>query len=153
MTATRIRTLLALAVVTGVLGWLAINVRTGDLLALPLLAPGVAALMALFELGLAKVVRDKVRGHARGGRARRGGRSMHPLQVARAVVLAKASSTTGALLTGLYAGLWLWFLQHDELRVASDNAVVAGLSTGASLLLVVGALLLERACRTPEPPD
>ena len=149
MTATKIRALVALAVLTGVLGWLAINVRTGDLLALPLLAPGVAALIAVFELGLAKVVRDQVRGRAR---RRVAGRSMHPLQVARAVVLAKASSTTGALLTGLYAGLWLWFLQHDELRVAAHNAVVAGLSTGASVLLVVAALLLERACRTPAPP-
>jgi hypothetical protein len=102
-------------------------------------------LIALFELGLAKVVRDKIRGRSTH-------RPMHPLQIARAAVLAKASSATGALLFGLYTGLLLWFLQHSGLRVASANARVAAASAGASLLLVVAALLLERACRTPEPP-
>lgn len=147
MTPTRLPVLLVMAVVTGALGWFVINLQTGDLLSLPLLAPAVGALMAVFELVLAKVVRDKVRGRGRGRR------QMHPLQIARAAVLAKASSATGALLTGLYAGLWLWFLQHDQLRVAADNAVVAGLSTGASLLLVIAALLLERSCRTPTLPS
>lgn len=146
MTPTRLRTLAALAVVTGVLGWFVIDVRTGDLLALPYLAPITTGLIALFELGLAKVVADKVRRRSRG-------RPMHPLQVARALVLAKASSTTGALLVGLYGGLLVWFLQHDALRVASSNATVAGVSAGASLTLVVAALLLERSCRTPEQPQ
>jgi hypothetical protein len=143
---TRIPTLLLLALFTGVLGWFAIDARTGDLLSLPYLAPATAGLIALFELGLAKVVRDNVRGRGRG-------RAMHPLQVARALVLAKASSATGALLAGLYAGLWVWFLQHADLRVAASNAVVAGVSVGACLLLVVAGLLLERSCRTPDRQD
>lgn len=146
MTPTRLRTLVVLAGLTAVSGWLLIDVRTGDLLALPYLAPVTAGVIALFELGLAKVVRDKVRGRSRG-------RQMHPLQVARALVLAKASSATGALLVGLYGGLWAWFLQHDALRVAAANATVAGLSMGASLVLVVSGLLLERACRTPDRPQ
>lgn len=146
MTPTRLPNLLGLAVLTGLLGWFVLDQRTGDLLSLPYLAPVTAALIAVFELVLARVVRDKVRGRGRG-------RPMHPLQVARAAVLAKASSATGALLTGLYSGLGVWFLQHGELRVAHDDAVVAGFSVGACLLLVVAALLLERACRTPEPPD
>ncbi len=146
MTPTRLRVLLALAVLTAGLGWVVINSRTGDLLELPYLAPATAGLIALFELGLAKVVYDRVRGRGRG-------RQMHALQVARALVLAKASSTTGALLGGLYAGLWLWFFQHDELRVASDNAVVAAVSVGACVVLVVAALLLERACRVPKQQD
>jgi hypothetical protein len=143
---TRLPVLLALAVLTGGLGWFVIDSRTGDLLELPYLAPVTAGLIALFELGLAKVVHDKVRGRGRG-------RQMHPLQIARALVLAKASSTTGALLAGLYAGLWLWFFQHDELRVAADNAVTAAVSVGACALLVVGALLLERSCRVPGVQD
>jgi hypothetical protein len=143
---TRLRNLLALAVLTGALGWVVISSRTGDLLALPYLAPATAGLIAVFELGLAKVVHDKVRGRGRG-------RQMHPLQVARAAVLAKASSTTGALLAGLYVGLWVWFFQHDQLRVAADNAVVAAVSVGACMLLVFAALLLERACRIPDEQD
>jgi hypothetical protein len=146
VTPTRLRWLLALAVLTGALGWLVIDSRTGDLLELPYLAPATAGLIALFELGLAKLVHDKVRGRGRG-------KQMHPLQVVRALVLAKASSTTGALLAGLYAGLWLWFFQHDQLRVASDNAVVAAVSAGACVLLVVAGLLLERSCRVPRRED
>jgi len=146
VTPTRLRTLLVMAVLTGLFGWFVIDVRTGDLLALPYLAPITAGLIALFELGLAKVVRDKVRGRSRG-------RAMHPLQVARALVLAKASSVTGALLVGLYGGLWVWFVKHDALRVAASNATVAGVSVGASLALVIAALLLERACRTPDATD
>lgn len=146
MTATRYRTLLALAVLTGVLGWLFIDLRTGGLLSLPYLAPLTAGLIAVFELGLTKVVRDKVRRASTG-------RQLHPLQIARAVVLARASSATGALLAGLYAGLGLWFFQHNQLRVASDNVVVAIVSVAASALLIVAALLLEHACRTPRQRD
>ncbi|MCW2601043.1 MAG: hypothetical protein JWM02_2872 [Frankiales bacterium] len=146
MTPTRLRTLLAMAALTGLFGWFIINLRTGDLLALPYLAPVTAGLIALFELVLAKVVRDKVRGRSTH-------RPMHPLQVARALVLAKASSATGALLVGLYGGLLVWFVQHDSLRVAASNASVAGASLAASLALVVAALLLERSCRTPGAPQ
>jgi hypothetical protein len=146
VTPTRLPHLLAMAVLTGLLGWFVIDVRTGDLLSLPYLAPLTAGLIALFELILAKVVRDKVRGRSHG-------RSMHPLQVARALVLAKASSATGALLAGLYGGLLLWFLQHGGLRVATSNAQVAGVSIGSCLLLVVAGLLLEQACRAPDIPD
>jgi hypothetical protein len=145
VTPTRLRSLLAMTAMTGLLGWFVIDMRTGDLLSLPYLAPVTATLIALFELGLARVVRDQVRGRSKG-------RAMHPLQVARALVLAKASSATGALLTGLYGGLLVWFV-HDGLRVARSNATVAAFSVAACLVLVVAALLLERACRTPEPPD
>ena len=146
MTPTRIPVLLGLAILTGVLGWFTINLRTGDLLSLPYLAPVTAFLIALFEAGLSRVVRDKVSGRSRG-------RAMHPLQMARALVLAKASSTAGALLAGLYTGLLVWFLQHSGLRIAAANALVAALSAGACLLLTGAALLLERSCRTPELPD
>lgn len=146
MTATRWSNLLGLAVVAGVLGWLLAATRY-ESLALPSYAPITAGLMAVFELGLARVVSQKVRGVV-------GGRQMHPLQIARAAVLAKASSAGGALLVGFYAGYLLWVAQRtDELRSASHDTVIAGLSAGASALLVVAALLVERACRTPAPPD
>ena len=104
-------------------------------------------LIALFESGLAKVVADKVRGHSRGS-------VMHPLQVARALVLAKASSAAGALLLGLYGGMFVWtFPRGDGHPAVASDALVAALSAGAALLLVVGALLLERACRTPHDSE
>ena len=80
---------------------------------------------------------------ARGGRARDGApgprpgaragppgrRPLHPLQVARAVALAKASSPAGALLLGLYAGLF-------ALAAAARGRPAAG---RRARLLAVGA--------------
>jgi hypothetical protein len=147
VTPTRWTNLLGTTVLTGVLGWVLADRAYGDLVSLPTYAPVTAVLIAFFELGLARVISQKVRG-------RSSGRPMHPLQVARAVVLAKASSVAGALLLGLYAGFFTWtFSERDRLAAAGHDAVVSGISAGASLLLVVGALLLERACRTPPSPD
>jgi hypothetical protein len=139
--------LLALAVGAGVVGWALFATSYSSFVSLPTYAAATAGLLAVFELGLAKVVRDKLRG-------RRRGRPMHPLQVARAAALAKASSAGGALLTGLYGG-FLAYLLPDAGRNASkgDDAVVATVSAVVSLLLVGAALLLERVCRTPPQPD
>ena len=147
MTPTRWRTLALIALVTGGAGWLLDELAYGDLAALPAYAPLTATLIAGFEAVLARIVTDKV--------SRRGsGRAMHPLQVARALVLAKASSAAGAGLFGFYAGLLAWTLpRRSRLAAASDDALVAALSAGGCLLLVLAAVLLERSCRTPPDPD
>ena len=77
-----------------------------------------------------------------------GGRALHPLQVARAAVLAKASSAGAAVLAGGYAGLLAHVLPLQA-EQARDDAVVSAVSAVGALLLVGAALLLERACRTP----
>ncbi len=79
----------------------------------------------------------------------RGARALHPLQVARAVALAKASSPTGALLAGLYTGLLVWLLPRPRSRRATTPGSAPG-SALAALLLTAAALSLERACRTPD---
>ena len=147
MKPTRLPALLLTILVLGVLGYLVTQLWYFDLPPLPGFAPVSLLLLAILELGMARVVRDKVRG-------RSGGRPMHPIQVARAAVLAKASSLGASMLAGLYGGIFLWtFLRRDTYATAGDDARVAGLSALTALLLVVAALLLERACRTPEPPD
>lgn len=147
MKPTRLPALLLTIVVFGALGYLAAELWYFDLPPLPSFAPVSLLLLTILEFGMARVVRDKVRGRA-------GGRPMHPLQIARAAVLAKASSLGASVLGGLYAGVFLWtFLRRDTYATAADDARVAGLSALTALLLVVAALLLERACRTPEPPD
>jgi hypothetical protein len=135
-----------LVALAAVVGWLVPNRAYGDLVALPAYAPVTALVIALFELGLARVVWRKVR-HV--GQAR----PMHPLQVARAAALAKASSAAGAILLGFYAGFFVWVLPHNELRAASHDTRVSALSAAASALLLLAALLLERACRTPKLQD
>ena len=138
--------LLGLVVFAGVVGWLVADRAYGNLVALPTGAPITAAVIAAFETGLARVVWRKVRGVSHG-------RPMHPLQVARAAVLAKASSATGALLLGFYGGFFLWVVRRTELRAAAHDAWVSGWSALACLALLVAALLLEKACRTPTLHD
>ena len=146
MTPTRIRTLSLLALVAAAVGFAVAAAANGNLPALPSYTPLTAAIIGAFELGLARVVWLKVHGRSRG-------RLMHPLQIARAVVLAKASAAGGALVLGLYAGFFAWTAAHRELSAASNDSLVAALAVGAGLLLVVGALLLERACRRPPDRD
>jgi hypothetical protein len=145
VTPTRPSTLLLTALVTGLLAYLLARLVYGDLPPLPGFAPLPLVLLALFELGLARAVRHRTAERTRG-------RGLHPMQVARAAVLAKASSAAGALLVGLYAGLLVHLLveQTDQAR---KDALVGGASLVACLLLVVAALLLERACRTPDEPS
>lgn len=145
------RTVLVLALMAGVGAWLLADQAYGSLVKLPTYAPATAVLIALFELGLAKTIYDQLRHRSRGRSSDRG---LHPLQVARAVALAKASAAAGALLLGLYVGFFAWtFPRRDVLAAASHDALVSGLSAAAALLLLVAALLLERACRAPERRD
>lgn len=146
MTPTRWPGVVALVLVLGVVGWVVADQAYGDLVALPVYAPVTAGLIALFELALARVVHRKVRGVGPG-------RPMHPLQVARAAVLGKASSATGAMLLGFYGGFFVWVAGRSELKAAARDTWIAGWSALASLGLLVAALLLERACRTPRQPD
>jgi len=142
------RTLAAVAVLGAVVGYLLVATVYGRLPPLPRSAPVPLVLVGLFELGLARLVRDRVHGGARPA----GHRPLHPLQVARAAALAKASSPTAALLLGVYAGLGLGLLPKEADQARAD-LLTCGLSALAAVLLLVGALLLERACRTPDRSD
>ena len=145
MTPTRLRSLVLASAVAAVVGYALAELAYGSLVDLPVYGPVTAVVIAAFELSLAKIIRDKLRG-------RSSRRPMHPMQIARAAALAKASSSAGSLLLGLYAGLFAWtFPRRGRLAAAGADARVAGLAVLACLALVVAALLLERSCRTP--PD
>jgi hypothetical protein len=147
MRPTRVPALLLALLVAGACGYVLTETAYSSIPPLPVFAPVGLLLLAVVELGMARIIRGKIR------RTRPGGRPLHPMQVARGAVLAKASSLGGALVAGLYGGIFLWtFGRRDQLATYSDDARVAGLSALAALLLVVAALLLERACRTPDDP-
>ena len=153
MRPTRIATLVAVALVVAALSYLVVSTSYGSLPSPPVSAPVTLVLLALAELGLARVVRDRVQ-HRLGAGGRPPRRAVHPVQVARAAALAKASSLTGAVVLGGYAALFAWTAPRaDALAAAADDAPVAAVSALAGLALVVCALLLERACRVPEPPE
>ena len=150
MTPTRPTTLLALVLGFGALAYAAAALAYGSLPVLPRYAPVSIGLLAVVELGMAKVVRDRLQ-HRRDERGRPRGRPLHPMQVARAAVLAKASSAGGAIALGAYAGLLAWTLPRRSTLAASEqDAAVAAVSVLACCVLVVAALLLERACRRPD---
>lgn len=148
MTPTRTSTLLALVAGFAVLGYLLAVAAYGPVLTLPVLAPLTMGVLAVVEVGMARVVRQRVQ-----HRSRRGARPLHPLQVARAAALAKASSTAGAVLAGVCAGLLAWTLpRRGELATADREALVGAVTVATALALIAAALLLERACRTPDEP-
>lgn len=135
------RSVLLLVLAAAGAGWLVADMAYGSLVTLPYYAPVLEGVIALFELGLAKVLHDQRR-----GRSTR--RALHPIEVARVAALAKASTSAGALLLGLYGGFFSWtFPRRDRLAAASGDATVAGVSAGASVLLLVAGLVLERTCR------
>jgi hypothetical protein len=146
---TRWPTVLSLLLLAGVLGWALPELYYEDLVTLPRGTALTAGVIALFELGLARVVSRAVRGQRRG-------RPMHPLQVARAAALAKASSYAGSILTGFYGGFFVWVFHRvggGAPAAYRHDAWVSAWSALACLLLLIAALLLERACRTPESRD
>jgi hypothetical protein len=150
VTPTRPRTLLLLVLGFGALSYLVAALAYGSLPVLPRYAPVSIVLLTVVEAGMAKVVRDRL-AHRLDGRGRPKGRPLHPMQVARAAVLAKASSAGGAVLLGGYGGLLAWTLPRRSMLLASErDAAVAGFSAVACLALVVAALVLERACRRPD---
>jgi hypothetical protein len=116
--------------------------------------PDLTWIAGLSLAGLAVV--EAVAAHNTRVRVERRPRSgqLNPLLVARFAVLAKASSLAGAIFAGTYAGVAAWALsERDRLRAADENLApsIAGLI--GALGLVAAALLLERACRVPKPPD
>lgn len=91
-----------------------------------------------------------VRGRIRDGRVGVGVGRLHPLAVARSVVIAKASAWAGALMLGWWTAVLVYLMpRRSELRVAAADtpgAVVAALS---ALALVAAALWLQHCCKSP----
>ena len=116
--------------------------------------PNVTWLAGLTMAGLAVVEGIAARTtKARIDRRPRSG-ALNPLFVARLAVLAKASSLAGAIFAGAYGGIAAWALgERERLRVAEQNFVPAVAGLVGAVALIAAALLLERACRVPEPPD
>ncbi|WP_445167335.1 DUF3180 domain-containing protein [Mycolicibacterium sp. Dal123E01] len=112
--------------------------------------------LSLFAVAAAEAAwAVSVRAKIRDGQIGVGGGRLHPLTVARSVVIAKASAWLGALMAGWWVGVLLYLLpRRTELRVAgadTPGAIVAALS---ALALVVAAIWLQHCCKSPgEPTD
>jgi hypothetical protein len=150
MAPTRPSALIVAGLAALAVSWLLISRFYGDFRELPWLPIAVSIALAILEGYLAYTTRARIE--------RRPGREpVDPLAVARFVVLAKASSLTGALFAGFYGGVLAWLLV-EQVRSGSAEARSSDLPTAASgvigaLALVGGALWLERACQVPRDGD
>lgn len=79
---------------------------------------------------------------------------VEPLTVVRYVVLAKASSVVGSLFTGFFGSVTIWLVaERGRLAAAGNDLPPAIGGLVGAIVLLVGALLLERACRVPPRHD
>ncbi|MEJ7634639.1 DUF3180 domain-containing protein [Aeromicrobium sp.] len=67
--------------------------------------------------------------------------------------LAKSCAVVGALVAGVYGGFALAFIDALDSPLGTERVTRAGAAAIASLLLLIAALLLERACRVPGDDD
>lgn len=78
---------------------------------------------------------------------------LHPLAVARSLVVAKASAWVGALVLGWWLGVLVYFLPRVSwMRAAAQDTAGAVVAAVSALALVVAALWLQHCCKSP-PPD
>ncbi len=146
---TRIRDLFALAVLAAVVAWLLVRTLYGSLPPIPRLRGCVAVPGGTARSRARFMIRSRVGKREIGD----GPRQLHPITVARAVALAKASALVGSAALGVWAGFLLYLLpQRSFVQAASEDT--SGVVVGAigAFLLVAAALWLEHCCKTP-PED
>jgi hypothetical protein len=79
--------------------------------------------------------------------------SLSPHQAVNRFVLARACAYVGALAAGVYIGYAVSWLGVSSSDMAGQRAFRSACAGVAGLLIVVGGLLLERACRVPPEDD
>ena len=133
--------LVVVAAVAGYLIELAIVANGGFAFAPPVSLPITLTAIAIVIVALAVPVRRRVTGKRKD--------RLDPFYAVRVAVLAKSSSLTGALLTGLGAGIIAHAL---SLPILNGDLLGRGIAqtVGAALLLTAG-LVAERMCTLP--PD
>jgi hypothetical protein len=78
---------------------------------------------------------------------------LHPLAVARTLVVAKASAWVGALVLGWWIGILVYFLPRMSWqRAVAEDATGAVVAAVSALALVIAALWLQHCCKSPHDP-
>jgi Protein of unknown function (DUF3180) len=138
-------TLVVAALAAAAVGWLMIAREYNNFPSLTFLPGIITAGLGAIEIIVAVPTKARID-------RKPGMMPVNPLIVVRYVVLAKASSLVGAILTGYFGALMVWLLaERGRLATSNDLPAAIGGVVGA-LVLLVGALLLERACRVPPRP-
>jgi hypothetical protein len=148
---TRSRDLVAATVVVAVVGYVLVTGLYGWFPPITILT-GVSLLaVAAVESGWAFYVRSKIDD----GEIGVGPGWLHPLSVARSVMVAKASAWVGATMLGWWLAVLAYLLpRRGVLRVATEDTPGAVVAAISALALVIGGLWLQHCCKSPEePPD
>lgn len=77
---------------------------------------------------------------------------LDPLKAVNRLVLGRAGALVGALVTGGYVGYAISWLGYSGDPLASQRIWLSLAAAAAGLSVVLGGLLLERACRI-DPPE
>lgn len=157
---TRPRDLLVVAGVALVVAYVLVRIAYGSLPVFPRLAGISAAVLGIGEAVAGFSIRARLQ-VGRPGRdgTRPGGlwgevKPLPPLVGARALLVAKASSLGGAGLTGLWAGLLLYTAPNaGAVAAAGADSITAVVGVVCALVLLGGALWLERCCLRPDTDD
>lgn len=144
MKTTRITTLVTVAAVCALIGWMVERmwVGAGNTLIVPELAlPAALVILGVIVVSLSLPVRRRLHG---------GTSPLNPFYAVNVLVLAKAAAVTGSVFFGLLLGSVLYQL---SLPVIAEGGALwrTGVSSAAGLVLAVCGLIAERFCRLP--PD
>ncbi|MFC5723747.1 DUF3180 domain-containing protein [Streptomyces gamaensis] len=149
----RVRVLVGLFIVAGVLAWAGARLwdAFGTLPSVPVAAPVVLAVIAVIIAATALSLRARLRAQ----RERRpGAKGVDPLVAARSVVFGQASALVAAVVSGAYGGVGVFLLIAGlDATGRRDQAIYAGASVLAGAGVIAAALFLERVCRLPEDDD
>lgn len=147
MTRTRPSTLLLMAILGGVAGWFLETalVATGRAAFIPPVTLAAAlALIGVIVVVLALPVHRVVKGTAKS--------RVDPFYATRAVVLAKASSLTGALLGGAAVAVLVFLLTRSVIPPVNSLALAIA-TVVAGIVLFAGGLIAEKMCTLPPTDD
>ena len=139
--------LILLAILGGAAGWFFEVARVA--MGQPVILPPVTLAVVLGLIGIIIViyavpVYRVVRGTAR--------KPVDPFYATRVVLLAKASSITGALLGGVGAGILVFLLSRSVVAGVGSVSIAVATVVGAAILLA-GGLVAEKMCTLPPDDD
>ena len=146
MKPTRLPVLAVALIVAAVVTWVFVRFLYGSLPLLPWTMVPSLLLLALGELYTALVTRARIQ-------RRPGAKPIEPLVAARLAVLAKASAYAAAVLAGVFGGMAVYLVSSLDKPTPRRDFFVSGGTALAAIALVVGALVLEHACRVPKGPE
>jgi Protein of unknown function (DUF3180) len=146
MQPTKIRSLLIIAAISALAGWIAIRLAFSSTAPLPWSAIPALALLAIGEVLFGRNISQRLHGKA-------GAKPIQPMVVPRVVALAKASSAAAAVFAGLAIGVAIFTLPSLSRPAYRHDALAATFTAVAAIALAAAALYLERCCRAQEPPE